>query len=397
MPTFVTILSSAGPYTFFAPNNIAIENLNAATPDQIELLLYHHLIPGKLLTTNIPTISYPNSMLMVPPSTIGEPIVVEKLTADGIKIGSGLTSSSVLVFDQVASNGVIHIVDTVLAPPMSPIQVLLQSSSFTSMIKILQTESFGNLANEITKISDEGITILALTNDAIANVPKGVANNLNLINPIFSYHIIPKNIIYSGSIEIVVSATTLENEIITFTRDSGNLYAGNVNVKAKIINADLITHNGVIHVIDNILIPQSVQTQLTSENNTSIPLPLPSPSSTNITPKPSENPSPSPTETSTKISSSNVGIIVGSALGGIVGGGFLMLGGFFLIYKGYFTKKQKSPEELFPYYYNLDVNNNTNSQPSHSHSSHYSNSNSNDDYSIPTTNQTNHSVYVGNE
>lgn len=122
IPKFVTTLKSVGPYTFFAPSNNAFESINA-TPDEIEQILNYHLIPGKFLLKDFPSISYPKSMfVMAPPATgakeakganvgTGQPIVVEKLPAGGIGIRSGLTSANVLVVDQVASNGVIHIVD----------------------------------------------------------------------------------------------------------------------------------------------------------------------------------------------------------------------------------------------------------------------------------------------
>ncbi|CAB4482894.1 FAS1 domain-containing protein [Rhizophagus irregularis] len=402
IPKFVTTLKSVGPYTFFAPSNNAFESINA-TPDEIEQILNYHLIPGKFLLKDFPSISYPKSMfVMAPPATgakeakganvgTGQPIVVEKLPAGGIGIKSGLTSANVLVVDQVASNGVIHIVDKILELPKTPMQTLLQSDRFKSMAKILQSENYGNLADEIAKVNDVGVTILALTDEVIFNsAPKEIAKNLSLINPIFSYHIIPKQIIYSGSVENVVTAKTLKDEIITFTRDNGELYVGNAITKAKIIQADLITYNGVLHVINNVLIPPNIQ--ITPEGNPTVPLPSPSPSviSTKPPSSPSESPKPIPVENS----SSNVGIIVASALGGIVGGGLIMLGGFFLIYKKY-IKKAKNNQGLFPYTLG---HNNINSQPSHySNYSNYSHTNSNDNYSVPTTNRDIRSLYIGSE
>jgi uncharacterized surface protein with fasciclin (FAS1) repeats len=118
IPNFVTTLKSADPYTFFAPDNIALESTNA-TPVEIEQMLNHHLISVNFPLNTFPSISYPKSMLVVPPTTVAkgakagtaQPIVVGKLPADGVQIRSGWTSANVLVFDQVASNGVIHIVD----------------------------------------------------------------------------------------------------------------------------------------------------------------------------------------------------------------------------------------------------------------------------------------------
>lgn len=259
------------------------------------------------------------------------------------------------------------------------------------MAKILQSENYGKLADEIAKVNDAGVTILALTNDVILiSAPKEITKNLSLINPIFSYHIIPKQIIYSGSIENVITAKTLKDEIITFTRDNGELYVGNAITKAKIIQADVITYNGVLHVIDNVLIPPNIQ--ITPGDNPTVPLPPPSPS--DISTQPPSSPSKSPKPVPVENSSSNVVIIVASALGGLIGGGLIVLGGFFLIYRKY-IKKAKTNQELFPY---ILGHNNINSQPSHySNYSNYSHTNSNDNYSIPTTNRDIRSLYIGSE
>ncbi|GES76339.1 fasciclin domain-containing protein [Rhizophagus clarus] len=399
IPKFVATLKSAGPYTFFAPDNNALESISA-TPDEIEQMLNHHLIPGKFLSNDFPSISYPKSMLMVAPITgakwaiagTAQPIVVEKLPAGGMEIMSGWKSANVLALDQVASNGVIHIVDTILDPPMTPMQTLLQSNDFESMTLILEDENYGKLADEIAKVNDAGVTILALTNDVIVNnIPKEITNNLNLVNPIFSYHIIPNEIIYSGSVENVLTAKTLKNEILTFTRDNGELYVGNANTKAKIVQADIITYNGVLHVIDNVLIPPSIQIT-PKDNPVTVPVPPPTiPSdipAVQTQPFSSPSASPSPAVVPVENASSNAGTIVAYTIGGVVGGGLIMLGGFFLIYRMY-IKKAKTQQELLPYF----LGHNMNSQPSrHSHT------NSNDNYSIPTTNQEIRSLsYVGSD
>jgi hypothetical protein len=266
---------------------------------------------------------------------------------------------------------------------MTPMQTLLRSNNFKTMTQILQNGKYGKLADEIAKVNDAGVTILALTNNVIlTSAPKEMTKNLNLINPIFSYHIIPNQIIYSGFIENVVTAKTLKNEIITFTRDNGELYVGNAIAKAKITQADIITYNGILHVIDNVLIPTSVQ--ITPEDNPTIPLPPSSPSDTPI--QPPSSPSNSPSSAPVENVSSNVGIIVASTLGGIICGGLLMFSVFFLIYRRY-NKRIKPRQELFPYPIR---HSNTSSQPSR-----YSNY-SNDNYSIPTTNQEIRS-YIGSD
>jgi hypothetical protein len=108
-----------------------------------------------------------------------------------------------------------------------------KSNNFKTVTQILQNGKYGKLADKIAKVNDVGVTILALTNNVIlTSAPKEMTKNLNLINPIFSYHIIPN---HSGFVENVVTATTLKNEIITFTRDNGELYVGMLSQKLKLL------------------------------------------------------------------------------------------------------------------------------------------------------------------
>src|SRR5436305_14624744 len=61
VPKFIDTISSAGPYTFFAPNNNALETINS-TPAEIEQILNLQLVPGKLLSDGFNSISYPKTM-----------------------------------------------------------------------------------------------------------------------------------------------------------------------------------------------------------------------------------------------------------------------------------------------------------------------------------------------
>ena len=106
VPGFTKTITTTGPYTFFAPNNKALESINAG-PSEIEIFLNYQLIPGTITSGSFKPISYPKTMLMDPLNlTQGQVIVI-----DGTNIRCGWKSASIILADQVASNGVIHIVD----------------------------------------------------------------------------------------------------------------------------------------------------------------------------------------------------------------------------------------------------------------------------------------------
>jgi uncharacterized surface protein with fasciclin (FAS1) repeats len=235
---------------------------------------------------------------------------------------------------------------------MNPIDTLSQNKFLSKFVNLLKNPKYGKISDEITKICDTGggVTILAPINKAVLNAPKEILSNDELVNSILSYHIIPKQILYTGLLlDNVVTAKTLNGEQLIFTKDGNDIYVGNVNIRAKIIMPDILAYDGVIHVIDTVLLPLSIPT------TEIFPLPPSTPTtSTSISPtsSPSQNPTP------------NIGGIIGSALGGFVCGGVLMLGSFFL-YRYYIIKKRRI-ERLIPYHYSpsgSDVSNNSRDLP----------------------------------
>ena len=239
---------------------------------------------------------------------------------------------------------------------MNPMGTLSQNENLSTFVKNLKNPKFGKLSDEIAKIynAGEGITILAPTNDAVLNVPKDILSKNELVNPILSYHIIPKQILYTGLLDNVITAETLKGEMLTFTRDGSDIYVGNVNLRAKITmtQSDILAYNGVIHVVDTVLLPLSIPIDQSVPISPTGSFPPPPPPTTTTSTSISPTSSPVPI---IKNPTLNIGIMIGSALGGIFGGGALILGGFFL-YRKYTIKKSKGGEELFPYYYDLGHN-----------------------------------------
>jgi len=106
VPTFTNTITLPGQYTFFAPNNDALGAINANSTE-IQDFLNYQLINGTITSQSFNPKSYPKSMLMDPLNpNQGQAIVI-----DGMNIRCGWKSASIVLADQVSSNGVIHIVD----------------------------------------------------------------------------------------------------------------------------------------------------------------------------------------------------------------------------------------------------------------------------------------------
>ncbi len=111
----VEMLKGDGPYTLFAPNDAAFAKLPAGTvesllkPENKEKLagiLKYHVVPGKIMSADI------KGKKMNVKTAEGEDLAVD--ATDGVKVDN----ATVVTADVAASNGVIHIIDTVVMPKM---------------------------------------------------------------------------------------------------------------------------------------------------------------------------------------------------------------------------------------------------------------------------------------
>jgi len=100
-------------------------------------------------------------------------------------------------------------------------------------------------------------TVLAPTDEAFAKLPVGTLQEL--LNPenkdrlkaILAYHVVPGKLL-SGQLSYLTGLKTLEGKSLTVAAEGGNVMVG----KAKVVKADIPCSNGVIHVIDTVLLPE---------------------------------------------------------------------------------------------------------------------------------------------
>ncbi|RYZ07586.1 MAG: fasciclin domain-containing protein [Myxococcales bacterium] len=236
----VDALKGDGPFTVFAPDDDAFQAFDDANPGVLaglskakltEILKYHVVAGAAVKSTALK-----DDQVFVTLS--GSPVLVD--TTGGVKV----KDAEVKTPDVVASNGVIHVIDTIILPPEDDIvATAVAAGMFTQLAAALDS------ADLVTALQGPGpFTVFAPTDDAfdkLAVVPSG-----DVLKDVLLYHVV-EGAVGSGDLTAGAVPTLLEDESVTIDLDDG------VKVNdASVTRANIITKNGVIHVVDTVLVPE---------------------------------------------------------------------------------------------------------------------------------------------
>ena len=248
----VDALKGEGPLTVFAPTDEAFAKLPAGTveellkPENIEQLksiLLYHVVDGKVMASDVAGISSAKTLS-------GKDLAVK------VEMGSVyLNDSKVVLADVAASNGVIHVIDTVLLPPAELADIVdtaVADGRFTTLAAALQA------AGLVETLKGEGpFTVFAPTDDAFAELPAGTIEtllkpeSLEQLKSILLYHVVSGKVM-AADVVTLTSADTVSGLPISIKVMDGKVY---LNETTQVIITDIETSNGVIHVIDSVLLP----------------------------------------------------------------------------------------------------------------------------------------------
>jgi len=245
----VDALSGAGSFTVFAPTNAAFNELfmklgvsgisdlsaEALTP----ILLYHVL--GEEKKAAMITAGYYSTLSPSQNSYLSLKIDL----MSGVMINK---TASVTAADVDVKNGVIHVIDEVLLPP-SVVDLALANDSFSILVQAVLK------AGLVETLSGTGpFTIFAPTNAAFealfAQLGVSGVNDLTAAQliPILTYHVVSGNV---RSTSLSAGSVTTLNGSINITLSPSPA----INSTSKIVATDVQASNGVIHVIDKVLLP----------------------------------------------------------------------------------------------------------------------------------------------
>ena len=251
-------LEGTGPITVFAPSNTAFTAsgitssvLAGLTADQAKNILLYHTVASKIMASQVP--AGPNAPVA---AANGDTLYVTNNSAGVFVNGIKVTQA-----DVAASNGVIHIIGKVLLPPSGNIVEMAQAdTSFSYLVAAVVRASEGS-TNVAQVLSGAGpFTVFAPTNDAFRAAGFPTIASIQAADPavltsILTYHVIGARV-FSSDLTNGEQATTVNGGKVTIGLTSGATVKGNSNTMASnIIATNIMATNGVIHVIDRVLLP----------------------------------------------------------------------------------------------------------------------------------------------
>eukprot|EP00193_Tetraselmis_chui_P017180 CAMPEP_0177777178 /NCGR_PEP_ID=MMETSP0491_2-20121128/15175_1 /TAXON_ID=63592 /ORGANISM="Tetraselmis chuii, Strain PLY429" /LENGTH=331 /DNA_ID=CAMNT_0019296153 /DNA_START=208 /DNA_END=1203 /DNA_ORIENTATION=+ len=253
----VETFSADGNYTVFAPTNDAFEAfLNASSLTAGDLLGNSTLLKSYLTYHVLPSV--------VASGDINNGAVVETLgglsvgfdTTDGVKIAHGAnTKVKVTEADIMASNGIIHVVDSVLVPPtMTITEMVADTASLSTLLAAVQAASLGDA------LAGAGpLTVFAPTNDganftltALGLTPAELLASDDLAKYL-QYHV-TTGVVLSSTLTANTDIATLGDMTLPFFLD-GDKDDLSILTPENIETADIMATNGVVHTVNKMMIP----------------------------------------------------------------------------------------------------------------------------------------------
>merc|ERR1712048_575631 len=263
----VTTLSDTGPFTVFAPTNEAFAKVPNATltyllgnKTALTEVLKYHVAAGDLKSTNLKN---------------GEQIT----TLEGKNVTVAITGTTVKINDATvttanvnATNGVVHIIDAVLLPPGLVLPTIPELAEGVKDLSTLVT-ALGK-ADLVTALSASGpFTVFAPTNDAFNGLPAGVLDallkpeNKDKLVEVLKYHVASGEVL-STDLENGEQIETLEKQKVNITIDAAGVKVNTANVTM----ANVLATNGVVHIIDAVLLPPGFVPPTDTTTTTTMPV-----------------------------------------------------------------------------------------------------------------------------
>jgi transforming growth factor-beta-induced protein len=202
-------------------------------------ILTYHVVAGKLPAAQV--------VKQFEIKTVqGQPVLVK---VDGDKVF--INNAQVIITDVRAGNGIIHVIDAVILPPKDIVDTAAGDARFKTLVAAVQA------AGLVETLKGEGpFTVFAPTDQAFAKLPAGTLDELlkpenkQKLTDILTYHVVSGKV-YAKDVVNLKEATTVLGKNVTIKVMDGKVYIND----AQVIITDILCSNGVIHVIDTVILP----------------------------------------------------------------------------------------------------------------------------------------------
>jgi transforming growth factor-beta-induced protein len=247
----VETLKGKGPFTVFAPTDEAFEKLPIGTietllkpenKDKLVAILTYHVVAGNVKAADVVKLKSAKTV---------QGSEVKITVADGNVM---VNDANVVKTDIACGNGVIHVIDTVLLPkegPMDIVDTAVKVGSFKTLAAALKA------AGLVDTLKGKGpFTVFAPTDEAFAKLPAGTVEmllkpeNKDKLVAILTYHVVAGKVKAADVVKLKSAETMLGQTVAIDAKDGVKIN------NAKVVKADIDCGNGVIHVIDTVLLPK---------------------------------------------------------------------------------------------------------------------------------------------
>jgi transforming growth factor-beta-induced protein len=262
-PVYDALNNPAAKLTLFAPDDNAFNaaGIDPSKVDFVTQVLYYHVIPAAIKSSDLKALQFP-ATIMSNQSYVnigaGKAQVLD-VTKNGGSVyvnygipGHKSDTAEVVQADIQSSNGYIHIINAVASFP-EDVSTTAQEAGLTTLLRALDQVGLTSAVDNTV-----GLSVFAPTNEAFANANWEKLSNNQLKN-ILLYHVVPAlaaGIPYSTTFTQLEQFPTLEgDDIAVYMEGSGRLLVEGAKSNATVLVANALTRNGVVHVIDTVLLP----------------------------------------------------------------------------------------------------------------------------------------------
>ena len=250
----VDALKAEGPLTVFAPNDEAFEQFlidmemeasDLLADPRLANVLKYHVVPGKVMSTDLSDGMKADTLL--------NPQQIEISINEGVFLNEVI---EVITPDVEASNGVIHVIDGVLWPN-DIVETAIDADDFNILVDaVVEAELVDALKNPglftVFAPNDQAFENLITERDDVDSVEDLLG--LEELESILLYHVVSEQVMAEDVLGLDgEDVETLSGEDILISIDNEKVF---INSLSEVIITDIQTLNGVIHVIDRVLLPQ---------------------------------------------------------------------------------------------------------------------------------------------
>ena len=258
---------SGGNFTVLAPTNDAFvgflsangfASLDEVPTDVLSNILLNHVITGSVMSTDLASAGSGYTTTNAT-NMDGDNLSLYFSTSSGVEFNG---QSSVVSADVTASNGIVHVVDAVIGLP-TVVTFATTNPTFETLVAALTRDDLSQDFVSILSTTDEPspFTVFAPTNDAFASLLSELGvDSLGDIDAAtleltLGTHVVVEANVRSGDLTNGMNITTV-GDALTVSLDAGPQLIDLNDRIANIIAVDVQAYNGVVHVIDKVVLPQ---------------------------------------------------------------------------------------------------------------------------------------------